>query len=107
MDVAKRLADWRDQPPEQWFTAINRYLPPVVTAILVIAIAYQLATLTWTARARLGAQPSRPLRAQRPTTMRRLRRIYQRLERLAPVRRGRRASQRPSSRRSSMRPTRR
>ena len=27
MDVAKRLADWRDQPPEQWFTAINRYLP--------------------------------------------------------------------------------
>jgi general secretion pathway protein C len=48
MDVAKRLADWRDQPPEQWFTAINRYLPPVVTAILVIAIAYQLATLTWT-----------------------------------------------------------
>lgn len=48
MDVAKRLADWRDQPPEQWFTAINRYLPPGVTAILVIAIAYQLATLTWT-----------------------------------------------------------
>ena len=48
MDVAKRLADWRDQPPEQWFTAINRYLPPVVTALIVIAIAYQLATLTWT-----------------------------------------------------------
>jgi general secretion pathway protein C len=47
MDVAKRLADWRDQPPEQWFTAINRYLPPGVTAVLVIAIAYQLATLTW------------------------------------------------------------
>jgi general secretion pathway protein C len=48
MDVAKRLADWRDQPPDQWFTAINRYLPPAVTALLVIAIAYQLATLTWT-----------------------------------------------------------
>ena len=47
MDVAKRLADWRDQPPEQWFTAINRYLPAGVTAVLVIAIAYQLATLTW------------------------------------------------------------
>ncbi len=47
MDVAKRLAEWRDQPPEQWFTAINRYLPPAVTALLVIAIAYQLATLTW------------------------------------------------------------
>ena len=28
MDVAKRLAQWRDQPPEQWFTATNRYLPP-------------------------------------------------------------------------------
>ena len=48
MDVAKRLADWRDQPPEQWLTTVNRYLPPGVTALLVIAIAYQLATLTWT-----------------------------------------------------------
>ncbi len=48
MDVAKRLAAWRDQPPEQWFTAINRYVPPGVTALLVIAIAYQLSTLTWT-----------------------------------------------------------
>jgi general secretion pathway protein C len=48
MDVAKRLADWRDQPPEQWFIAANRYLPPAVTAILVVAIAYQLASLTWT-----------------------------------------------------------
>ena len=47
MDVAKRLAEWRDQPPEQWFSAANRYLPPGVTAVLVIAIAYQLATLTW------------------------------------------------------------
>jgi general secretion pathway protein C len=48
MDVAKRLADWRDQPPEQWLAALNRYAPPGVTALLVIAIAYQLATLTWT-----------------------------------------------------------
>jgi general secretion pathway protein C len=48
MDVAKRLADWRDQPPEQWFNTANRYLPPGITAVLVIAIAYQLATLTWT-----------------------------------------------------------
>ena len=48
MDVAKRLAEWRDQPPEQWFTTANRYLPPGVTAVLVIAIAYQLSTLTWT-----------------------------------------------------------
>ena len=48
MDVAKRLADWRDQPPEQWLVAVNRYAPPAITAVLVIAIAYQLATLTWT-----------------------------------------------------------
>jgi general secretion pathway protein C len=56
MDVAKRLADWRDQRPEQWFTAANRYLPPGVTAVLVIAIAYQLATLTWTVMP--GSAPS-------------------------------------------------
>jgi general secretion pathway protein C len=48
MDVAKRLSEWRDQPPEQWFSAANRYLPPGLTTVLVIAIAYQLATLTWT-----------------------------------------------------------
>ena len=48
MDLAKRLAAWRHQPPEQWFGALNRYLPSGVTAILVVAIAYQLATLTWT-----------------------------------------------------------
>jgi general secretion pathway protein C len=48
MDVARRLADWRDQPPEEWFSPINRYLPPGIRALLVIAIAYQLATLTWT-----------------------------------------------------------
>jgi general secretion pathway protein C len=48
MDVAKRLADWTDQPPKEWFSSINRYLPPGISALLVIAIAYQLATLTWT-----------------------------------------------------------
>jgi len=48
MDVAKRLADLRDQPPEQWLAPINRYLLPGFVALLVIAIAYQLATLTWT-----------------------------------------------------------
>jgi len=47
MDVAKRLAEWRDRPPEQWFATVNQYVPPGLTAILVIAIAYQLATLTW------------------------------------------------------------
>jgi general secretion pathway protein C len=48
MDVAKRLADLRDRPPEQWLAPINRYLKPGVIAAFVIAIAYQLATLTWT-----------------------------------------------------------
>ena len=74
MDVAKRLADWRDQPPEQWFTAINRYLPPGVTALLVIAIAYQLATLTWTLVPGSALRGRARLRARRPTTTRRLRR---------------------------------
>ena len=46
-DFAKRLADWRDQPPEQWLGAANHYLPPGAKAVFVIAIAYQLATLTW------------------------------------------------------------
>src|SRR5262245_41588766 len=47
MDVAKLLAQWREQPPEHLLGAANRYLPPGVTAVLVIAIAYQLAGLTW------------------------------------------------------------
>lgn len=47
MDVAKHLAQWKEQSPEQWLGAANRYLPPAVTAILVLTIAYQLATLTW------------------------------------------------------------
>jgi general secretion pathway protein C len=47
MDVAKLVAKWKEQPPEQWLGTANRYLPPGVTAVLVLAIAYQLATLTW------------------------------------------------------------
>ncbi|HLF09991.1 MAG TPA: type II secretion system protein N, partial [Gammaproteobacteria bacterium] len=47
MDVAQRIAQWKDQSPEQWLTFANRYLPPSVTAVLVVAIAYQLAVLTW------------------------------------------------------------
>jgi general secretion pathway protein C len=48
MDVAKRLADLRDQPPEQWLAPVNRYVLPAFIAVLVIAIAFELATLTWT-----------------------------------------------------------
>ncbi len=47
MDVAKRFVDWTEHPPEQWLTTINRYLPPAVTAVLVLTIAYQLAGITW------------------------------------------------------------
>jgi len=47
MDVAKHLAQWQEQSPEQWLRAANRYLPPGLTTVLVIAIAYQLALLTW------------------------------------------------------------
>ena len=47
MDLAKHLGHWKEQSPEQWVRAANRYLPTGVTTILVLAIAYQLATLTW------------------------------------------------------------
>jgi general secretion pathway protein C len=47
LDAAKRLAAWGDRPPEEWLKLANRYLPPAVTAVLVLAIAYELAALTW------------------------------------------------------------
>lgn len=47
MDVARRLARFKDQPPEQWLKQANRVLPPLVCAVLVLAIASELATLTW------------------------------------------------------------
>lgn len=58
MDVATRLARWKDQPPEQWLKSANRVLPPVLTGVLVIVIAYQLAGLTW--RLVPGPSPSAP-----------------------------------------------
>lgn len=54
MDLAKNLAQWRDQSPEQWVAQANRFLPPVAMAVLVLAIAYELAGLTW----RLTATPA-------------------------------------------------
>ena len=47
MDLARNLAQWRDRPPEQWIGLVNRYLPPIVVAILVILIAFEAAGLTW------------------------------------------------------------
>ncbi|HEY8521195.1 MAG TPA: type II secretion system protein GspC [Gammaproteobacteria bacterium] len=48
MEAAKRFALWKEQSPTEWLRAANRFLPPAVSGALVIAIAYQLATLTWT-----------------------------------------------------------
>jgi len=47
MDLAKHLGTWKERSPEQWARTANRYLPTGGTAILVLAIAYQLAALTW------------------------------------------------------------
>jgi general secretion pathway protein C len=48
MDVAKRAARLTEQSPEQWLAAANQYyLPSAVSAVLVVAIAYKLASLTW------------------------------------------------------------
>ena len=43
MDLATRLLQWREHPPEQWARAVNRFLPPVASALLVLALAYEAA----------------------------------------------------------------
>jgi general secretion pathway protein C len=68
MDVAKRLAEWRDQPPEQWLGAANRYLPPGVTAVLVLAIAYQLAMLTWSLAGSVSVESAPPIPLSGPAS---------------------------------------
>lgn len=47
MDVPKRLARLKARAPEQWLRGANTALPVVVTAILVVALAWRLADLTW------------------------------------------------------------
>jgi general secretion pathway protein C len=47
MDLAKNLAQWRDQSPEQWIALGNRYLPRIGVALLVLLIAFKAADLTW------------------------------------------------------------
>ena len=47
MDFATRLFQWRQVAPEQWAKAANRYLPPAVSALLILALAWQAARLTW------------------------------------------------------------
>ncbi len=67
MDFAKRLAELRDQSPEQWIGAANRYLPPGVTALLVLGIAYQLAALTWSLAGSVSVESSPPIPVSGPS----------------------------------------
>ena len=48
MDFATRLLQWRQFAPEQWAKTANRYLPAAVSVLLVVALAWQAAKLTWT-----------------------------------------------------------
>lgn len=47
MNVAERLTSLGSHTPGQWVSIANRVLPPVVAAILIVTIAYQLAQITW------------------------------------------------------------
>ena len=47
MDVANRFVRLQERTPEQWLRAANTVLPRAVTAILLIALAWRLADLTW------------------------------------------------------------
>lgn len=47
MELAKNLAQWRDQTPDQWVTRVNQVLPGVVIAVIVILIAARAVDLTW------------------------------------------------------------
>jgi general secretion pathway protein C len=47
MNVAEHLSALSSRTPAQWLSTANRVLPPVVAAVLVVTIAYQLAQITW------------------------------------------------------------
>lgn len=47
MSVADYLSHLTAETRGQWLTTANRYLPPIVCAILVLTIAYKLADITW------------------------------------------------------------
>lgn len=47
MDIAHQLATLRAQPPGELLKSANRYLPPVVTLVLLAVVAYLAAQLTW------------------------------------------------------------
>lgn len=49
MNLPATLLQWKERPLSQWVAASNRVLPAAASALLVIAIAYQAAQLTWLA----------------------------------------------------------
>lgn len=61
MDLATVILQWKERPLSQWMSAGNRVLPQAAGAVLVVAIAFQLAKLTWL------AVPSATVDAELPT----------------------------------------
>jgi general secretion pathway protein C len=47
MDVATYILQWKERPPEEWVRAANGYLPQIVSALLILALAHRLAAITW------------------------------------------------------------
>jgi general secretion pathway protein C len=47
MNMAHRLPAFNMRSREQWLPAANRFLPPAACVVLSLAIAYELAELTW------------------------------------------------------------
>lgn len=60
MDFATVILQWKERPLGQWLNAGNRVLPQTASAVLVVAIAFQLAKLTWLAVPGPTADPELP-----------------------------------------------
>lgn len=60
MNIANSLLELKEESPEQLLRRVNRFLPSIVSGVLIIAIAYRLAVLTWI------AVPSAPRSAPPP-----------------------------------------
>jgi general secretion pathway protein C len=59
MPLSAKLHEFQNLTPQQWLERASRTAPPVVMAVLVIAIAWQLVQLTWLLLDR-GPQPLPP-----------------------------------------------
>jgi len=66
MQLSKALRQWKERPLNQWVAIGNRTLPQTLSAVLVIAIAYQAARVTWLAIP--GAGSDAPLPTLAPAT---------------------------------------